>query len=87
MRLAYGNGAEFYDVTVCQHSKKGENSPYKCRNTDCPHHYCHTPGGFIEYYEWNPFGKNVEKKCPYYQSKAQMIVQNKRRYENERQYL
>ena len=76
-------GAEFYKELVCQYSNKGENSSNKCRNTICKHHKCHAPKGYIEYFEWNPFGKNEKRKCPYYNIKAKMILLNNWRNKNE----
>lgn len=72
-------GAEFYDVLVCRHSKRGECSKYKCRKYECPHHACYIPQGYVEYYEWNPFSKSADVKCPSFRTKAQMIIQNNRR--------
>lgn len=71
-------GAEFYDVLVCQHSRKAECSRYKCRNYNCPHHNRYVPDTYVEFYEWNPFSKSAEVKCPYFRTKAQMIVQSNR---------
>lgn len=80
-------GAAFYDEKVCQHSRKGEHSPYKCRCYECKHHYKHVPQMVeIEFYEFNPFSKSAKIKCPYYQTKAQMTVQNNRRHNNGRQH-
>jgi hypothetical protein len=30
----------------------------------------------IEFYEFNPFSKSATIRCPYFKTKAQMIVQN-----------
>ena len=72
--------AEFYGEKVCQWSRRGDNSPYKCREESCKHHACHIPLGRyeIEWLECNPFGARSYFRCPYYKTKAQMIAKNRR---------
>lgn len=72
-------GAAWYDEHVCKHSRKSEDSPYKCRCYTCKHHGKYLPDGEVEFWVFNPFSKSATIKCPFYQTKAQMIVQNNRR--------
>lgn len=77
-------GAAFYDEHVCQYSRKGENSPYKCRCYECKHHAKYVPDGEVEFWEFNPFGKST-LKCPFYRTKAQMIIKsNKQKRESDK---
>lgn len=69
-------GAAWYDEHVCQYSRRSENSRYKCRCYECKHHGKYVPNGEVEFWEFNPFSESSDIKCPFYLTKAQMIIQS-----------